>query len=196
MRSAPAPRCGLLGVALVLSGVLAPEALAQDDDPADVADLQPRVVDLRLRVLDLQRRVESPEGLRAESPSQVEFAISADLLFAFNEATLAPEARAVLSGLADDIRRQAMGPIAIVGHTDAVGSDAFNLDLSRRRAAAVETELDILLAGSAVAFATEGRGENEPVAEETGADGADDPEARARNRRVTVTYTKQASQND
>ncbi len=52
----------------------------------------------------------------------------------------------------------------IVGYTDAIGEDAFNLDLSRRRAQAVEADLKRLLAGAASQLTTDGRGEADPVA--------------------------------
>lgn len=170
--------------AAALAAVLAPgQAAAQQQ-------VQPRVLDLKLRVVDLRLRIETPQGLRGETPSQVDFAIAGDVLFAFNEANLTPGAAAILSGLANDIRTQATGPIKIVGYTDAVGEDAFNLDLSRRRAKAVEAELRRLLAGAVSEFATDGRGEAEPVAPNKNADGTDNPAGRARNRRVTATYAK------
>ena len=175
----------LCAAALVV--VLAPgQATAQQE-------VRPRVRDLRLRVVDLRLRVETPEGVRAESASHVDFAIAGDVLFAFNEANLTPAAAAILSGLADDIRTRGTGRVEIVGYTDAVGEDAFNLDLSRRRAKAVEGELRRLLAGATTEFITDGRGEADPVAPNKKEDGTDDPAGRARNRRVTVTYAKRTT---
>lgn len=148
---------------------------------------------LQLRVVDLRLRSESPQGVRAESPSTVDFALAGDVLFAFNQATLTPDATAILTGLANDIGAQAAGPVKIVGYTDSVGEDAFNLDLSRRRAQAVERELKRLLTGVVREFSSEGRGKAEPVAPNRNQDGSDNPDGRARNRRVTVAYAKRTA---
>jgi OOP family OmpA-OmpF porin len=57
--------------------------------------------------------------------------------FAFNSVELTPESRRVLDVLATAIDRLPQFRFQIEGHTDAVGGDAFNLELSQRRAAAV-----------------------------------------------------------
>ncbi len=176
----------LLGAAVLLSLAVPGAAGAQ----AAPAPAPARVLGLQLRVLDLQLRVSNPEGVRAESSAKVDFAIAGDVLFAFNQANLTPAASAILSRLADDIRAQATGPVGIVGYTDAIGDDAFNLVLSRRRAMAVQAELQRLLSGSATQLTTDGRGKADPVAPNKNTDGSDNPEGRARNRRVTVTYAK------
>lgn len=173
----------LLAVAILLTVLIPGEVAAQQA-------VRPTVLALQLRVVDLKLRVETPEGVRGESPSQVDFAIAGDVLFAFNEATLTPAAAAILSSLAHDIKAQATGPVKIVGYTDEVGELAFNLDLSRRRAQAVEADLNRLLAGTPTQFTTDGRGEADPVSPNKNEDGSDNPPGRARNRRVTVTYAK------
>lgn len=172
--------------ALTLVVVLAmlPSAAAAQEPPP------PRVRDLKLRVVDLVLRVRSPEGARAESPSTLEVAIAADVLFGFNQDTLAPEASALLDRVAEDIRGRAATPVSIVGHTDSIGSDDSNLDLSRRRAKAVEVELRRRLAAADPGFTVEGRGEKEAVAPNANPDGSDNPEGRALNRRVTVSFEK------
>jgi outer membrane protein OmpA-like peptidoglycan-associated protein len=57
--------------------------------------------------------------------------------FAFNSVELTPESRRVLDVLAIAINRLPQFRFQIEGHTDSVGGDAFNLELSQRRAAAV-----------------------------------------------------------
>src|SRR5262245_52542315 len=66
-----------------------------------------------------------------------------EVLFAFNSAELTPRARREIERMAIVlIRPQVSGRhIAIEGHADAVGSDAYNMELSRRRADAVAIEL-------------------------------------------------------
>lgn len=104
--------------------------------------------------------------------------LQADVFFAYDDATLSERAHSELASLAGQLRERA--PILLVtGHTDADGTDAHNLDLSRRRAEAVRATLVSLLPG--VTIRAEGRGEAEPVADN------DTPEGRAQNRRVTIT---------
>lgn len=75
-------------------------------------------------------------------------------------------------------------PIEIVGHTDAIGSDEANLDLSLLRAEAVAEALRD--GGMDVDAATEGVGESQPVAPNENADGSDNPTGREQNRRVEI----------
>jgi outer membrane protein OmpA-like peptidoglycan-associated protein len=65
-------------------------------------------------------------------------ALSLPVRFAFGSSDILPDARAQLDALAEGIKLLAPGSIVTVeGHTDAVGSDAYNLELSRARAHAV-----------------------------------------------------------
>ena len=155
-------------------------------------DLSPFVLDLDEGVLDLQVTVAALNGSTAETESadEVDVTLAADVFFASGEATLQPPAVQVLRDVAAQLREDAEGTVRVVGHTDSVGDDASNLDLSRRRADAVVAALAPDLSGTAVQLAPEGRGEAEPVAVETTPEGEDDPAARARNRRVTITYDK------
>ncbi|PRY00944.1 OmpA family protein [Allonocardiopsis opalescens] len=114
-------------------------------------------------------------------------ALRADVLFDFDEATLTDGARGVLAEVIEETRRRAdpeRPPITIVGHTDGIGEDAYNQDLSERRAEAVRELLAAEL-GPEFAYESEGRGSEDPVATEGG---DDDSEARARNRRVEISY--------
>ena len=63
------------------------------------------------------------------------------IYFDFDRATLKPESRPALTAIAEMMKRQPQWRLAIEGHTDNVGSDAYNDDLSTRRAAAVLTAL-------------------------------------------------------
>lgn len=95
-----------------------------------------------------------------------------------------------LAHIAELIRREKVARVEIAGHTDAKGSDAYNLALSERRAWAVQSWLSVD-AGLAVAMGVDGRGESEPVAANARADGVDDPEGRQKNRRVEITLARQ-----
>ena len=102
------------------------------------------------------------------------------IYFDFNQATLNPLSRTALQEIAGVLTRQSDWRIAIEGHTDNVGTDAYNQDLSARRATAVK---DALVSGFQVAgsrLSTAGFGESRP--RETN----DTIAGRARNRRVEL----------
>ena len=68
----------------------------------------------------------------------------------------------------------------MTGHTDSTASDAYNLDLSNRRAAAVVSALAPRIPPG-ITITAVGKGESEPIADNG------TPEGRALNRRVTIT---------
>lgn len=77
--------------------------------------------------------------------------------------------------------------MTVAGHTDSVGDETYNQNLSDQRAQAVGEALRAALpAGAQVA--TEGRGAREPVAPNTEG-GNDSPAGRAQNRRVSISFT-------
>jgi outer membrane protein OmpA-like peptidoglycan-associated protein len=125
---------------------------------------------------------------RTETETRV--ALAADTLFEFDKAVLSPAAQANLQRTADLVRQGGAGPITVAGHTDGKGEDAYNLDLSRRRAEAVATWFKAQPGLGGRTYTVIGRGEAEPVAPNARADGSDDPEGRARNRRVVVTIPR------
>lgn len=136
---------------------------------------------------DLFGITEDPVKVTATSGTEEEVGLRADVLFAFDSADLSSRARQILDDVAADVRAKAdpaQPPIRIAGHTDSKGEPDYNIRLSQQRAQAVLQELQARLGGS-YQYQAEGRGETEPVAEEGG---ADDEEARQRNRRVEVSY--------
>lgn len=114
-----------------------------------------------------------------ESEAGTTLTVPARVLFDFDEASLRPDAREVLDEIVEVLVFYETAPVVIEGHTDARGSDAYNLDLSRRRAEAVAgylTDAGI----DADRLSVEGRGEAEPVASN------DTDAGRQANRRVEV----------
>jgi hypothetical protein len=101
------------------------------------------------------------------------------VFFPTNEATLGPDASRVVDEAAAAYQRTGIAQIEVTGHTDTVGSAAYNLALSERRAAAVADEL-IRRGVPATDIFTVGRGE-EDLLVPTG-DGVDEP----RNRQVEI----------
>ncbi|MDA2807523.1 OmpA family protein [Nocardiopsis suaedae] len=113
--------------------------------------------------------------------------IAADVLFAFDEASLTDEAQDTIAGIAGRLEG-AGGTVQVVGHSDGIGDDAYNQELSEDRAEAVKGAIEDELGSAAPDIEAEGRGSSEPVAEETDGEGNDVPSARAENRRVEITF--------
>jgi OmpA-OmpF porin, OOP family len=109
---------------------------------------------------------------------------SATISFA-SGAMLDDEGRAALDTLLADTALPGDARFVLRGHSDTMGSDADNLTTSRRRARAVA---DYLTGRGIAAERIEviALGERRPVAPNAKPDGSDDPEGRARNRRVDV----------
>jgi len=186
MRRAPRTLARLALLVPALGLAVAPGA------PAGAASPQPVVRDLVITVRDLDISVGDVEGaqMSTESPQQIALTFNADVLFAFDKADVNPTANDRLAAAADEIKQRAKTDVHIDGYTDAVGDDAYNLDLSRRRAEAVDAALRPLLAGSTVKTIVGGHGSADPVAENRKPNGSDNPEGRAKNRRVVISFGK------
>jgi outer membrane protein OmpA-like peptidoglycan-associated protein len=103
-----------------------------------------------------------------------------DIYFSFNSDEIREESEPTLTELGDILRRHPDWKLSIAGHTDGIAGDAFNLDLSKRRAAAVKTALVARFAVDQRRLTTTGYGKSRPR------DTNDTPEGRARNRRVEL----------
>ena len=104
---------------------------------------------------------------------------AADAFFDFDKAVLKPEGKAKLDDLVNKIKAINLEVIIAVGHTDSVGSDAYNQKLSVRRAEAVKAYL-VTKGIEKNRVYTEGKGEKQPVADNKTTEG------RAKNRRVEI----------
>jgi len=109
-----------------------------------------------------------------------------DVTFDFNKATIRPDARPTLDKLAELIKQSAPPSVAIEGHSDAKGDDAYNKRLSQARAMAVRDYLISVRMVDGTKLQTTGIGELKPVAPNLTPDGKDDEAGRAKNRRVEV----------
>jgi OOP family OmpA-OmpF porin len=96
------------------------------------------------------------------------------------------EGLAVLSDVAELLRRSPDSLVSIVGHTDGIGNEPSNLALSLDRAEAVRTVLVDTYGIASRRLSVEGVGESQPVAEEFDSKGADSPEGRQQNRRTEI----------
>ena len=104
---------------------------------------------------------------------------AADAFFDFNKSVVKPEGKAKLDDLVGKIKDINLEVIIAVGHTDSVGSDAYNQKLSVRRSEAVKAYL-VSKGIEKNRVYTEGKGEKQPVADNKTAEG------RAKNRRVEI----------
>ena len=125
-----------------------------------------------------------------ETATEVRIDIAADVLFDFDKSVVKPQAQQALTQVATVIREKAQGIVRIEGHTDGKGTDTYNLRLSNQRADAVKAWLAGKGGLNTVTFETRGLGAKQPVAPNTKTDGADDPEGRQKNRRVTIVVHK------
>jgi OOP family OmpA-OmpF porin len=114
-----------------------------------------------------------------QPPAATKVTYAADAFFDFDKAVLKPEGKAKLDDLVDKVKGINLEVIIAVGHTDSVGSDAYNQNLSVRRADAVKSYL-VSKGIEKNRVYTEGKGEKQPVADNKTAEG------RAKNRRVEI----------
>ncbi len=150
---------------------------------ADIREIKGLVAGVRSTVVDLNKAI-SDLGGKIEG-NKLYIQLSADVLFDFDKATIKPAAANALSKVALIIKKKAKGPVTIIGHTDSKGTEAYNQELSLRRAESTKAWL-LDKGGAQAAYQVEGKGESQPVADNTKPDGTDNPEGRAKNRRVDI----------
>ncbi|MBV4493977.1 OmpA family protein [Pseudomonas sp. SWRI12] len=108
-----------------------------------------------------------------------------DVHFEFNKATLTPADKDVLSTVATRLKQEtSTAQLSVTGHTDSVGSDAYNQKLSQRRADSVVKYLVENGVPQSSFVSVSGAGESQPVADNKTADG------RAMNRRTEIKINR------
>jgi len=127
---------------------------------------------------EMEAVISTQDELRREQ-EQLTVVMASDVLFDVDSATLAPGARPKVRQLGDVMQRYPRTIVEVAGHTDSSGSDAHNLDLSRRRAESIADEL--VAAGVAPGrISVRGLGESMPLVSNASAAG------RQENRRVEI----------
>ncbi len=105
------------------------------------------------------------------------------IYFSFNSDEIREESDSTIKEIGDVLRRHPIWKLAIGGHTDNIGSDAYNLELSERRAKAVKAAVVGRHGIGAARLSSAGYGKKSPK------DTNDTLEGRARNRRVELVRT-------
>ncbi|MDO5627359.1 MAG: OmpA family protein [Mobilicoccus sp.] len=155
---------------------------------ASIEDLSPEesVEDLSIAASVQDIRVEDSvvdlETTETDGEDTV-VALNSDILFAFDSSDISDAARARIEELAQEIPQGAA--VSVGGHTDSIGDAAYNQRLSGERAQAVATVLSA--ARSDLALTVEGFGDTQPI-EPNEVNGEDNPDGRAKNRRVEIRF--------
>lgn len=130
-------------------------------------------------------RITAGRELRSEMEQALSTLNKYDLYglhFAFDKANLLPQSKGLLDQIAVTLKNNQLWKLRIVGHTDSIGDDAYNLNLSKQRAHSVAKALE-QRGIKASRLTTAGVGEGEPKASNETLEG------RAQNRRVQLIRT-------
>lgn len=183
---------------LALTRVKTAELIAksrEDQRETEAMKLERQRVQLDLRAAEIERsRAEAEEARQAAAELQQQLAdleaertergivlTLGDVLFASNEAVLQPGAASNIQNIAKFMKTYPERTAQIEGHTDSLGDDDYNMDLSRQRAWAVREAL-IAEGVPAHRISTQGFGEAVPVASNQ------TPSGRQQNRRVEIIF--------
>lgn len=166
---------GLMGDQLQQQETVAQEQQRQlEQQQQELARNRELLEELKRKHLDAQ---ETERGIVVNLP---------DVLFEFGKATLTGNARVKVRDIADALNNIApKRQVSVEGHTDSIGSEAYNQRLSEHRAEAVAISLENAGVRNQ-RITTRGFGKRYPVASNTNPDGTDNPAGRAKNRRVEV----------
>lgn len=163
-----------------IGGAVVGDQLQSTDQKLDareqeIAKNRALIEELKKRNLDVR---ETSRGVVVNLP---------DVLFAFNKSDLTGDARAKIRDIAEVLEsgRVQNRQVSIEGHTDSIGSDEYNQRLSERRAESVASALDREGVPQS-RMQARGFGKKYPIAPNKNSDGSDNPEGRAKNRRVEV----------
>jgi outer membrane protein OmpA-like peptidoglycan-associated protein len=158
------------------------------DDPLDPLVLLLKIKDpqwsqgkFRIEVIRINYKTAKPVNLVEKQLTEQKRAVTYGIYFDFNKDTIKPESEPVLKEIVQAMTDNPDWKLTVEGNTDNIGGDAYNLDLSKRRAAAVKEALVTRYQIGADRLSTNGFGASHPV--ETN----DTLEGRARNRRVELT---------
>ncbi len=133
-----------------------------------------------VRLIKREERLAKKEGYKVME----KYAL---ILFEFNRADIKERNRAVLDRIIARINEIPTATVSIMGHSDTIGKEAYNIDLSKRRAKAA---FEMIIAGGGINsgnISYDGAGPHNPLFDN------ELPEGRALNRTVTVTLEYERS---
>jgi outer membrane protein OmpA-like peptidoglycan-associated protein len=158
------------------------------DDPLDPLVLMLRIKDpvlhdgkFRIEAVKIEYNTPHPVNIVEKQLTEQKRAVTYGIYFDFNKDTIKPESEPVLKEIVQAMSDNPDWKLTVEGNTDNIGGDAYNLDLSKRRAAAVKETLVTRYHIAPDRLSTNGFGASHPI--ETN----ETLEGRARNRRVELT---------
>jgi outer membrane protein OmpA-like peptidoglycan-associated protein len=158
------------------------------DDPVDPVVLLLRLKDpqlhegkFRIETIKIDYKTTKPENIVEKQLTEQKRAVTYGIYFDFNKDTIKPESEPVLKEIVQAMTDNPDWKLTVEGNTDNIGGDTYNLDLSKRRAAAVKETLVTHYHIAPERLSANGFGASHPI--ETN----DTLEGRARNRRVELT---------
>lgn len=140
---------------------------------------------------DLDQCPDTPPGVAVTSTGCAvgQSVILRGVNYGFNRSSLTPNAERVLDGVVRTLQDSPGFAIELSGHTDSIGSDAYNLNLSQLRAESARNYL-ISQGVDPSRIQARGYGATQPIAPNTHPDGSDNPDGRAQNRRTEIKILK------
>ena len=154
---------------------------------ADLAAAQQARMDAEKRADDAQAKLAEVAKLKEEARGLV-ITLSGSVVFASNQALILPAAQARLNQVSEALlSTNSLRNLVVEGHTDSIGSEAYNMQLSQRRADSVRSYL-ISRGYPADKIEASGIGEIRPIASNS------NPEGRSNNRRVEIIVQREARQ--
>ena len=160
------------GACVQTSGINHPDCMPKKVEP-------PKPVVVAPKPVEPPKPVEAPKP--APQPVKVAITIQAEALFDFDKSILKPDGKKSIDDAIVKMKKVDVEMVIATGHTDSVGTDAYNQKLSERRATTVK-EYMISQGISAAKITILGKGETQPVASNKTSDG------RAKNRRVDIEF--------
>lgn len=162
-----------------------PEAtlVTADEDPTDstrilVETVEPTPIEVEQTLTELNAET-TIEGIK--------FNLSDNILFEFDKYHVRAAAKPTLEKVNQVLTHFKDARILIDGHTDSKGTDEYNIELSQKRAAAVQYYFVNNFQAEPTRIQTQGLGKSQPIAPNTNSDGSDNPQGREKNRRVEFT---------
>lgn len=158
--------------------------------PASIPAVGVPAVSVEGAVLETRILDDAPAQV-IEQDTSTTYEVASDTFFEFDSADLGTDAVPVLEAIARHLAKASdTSAVTVEGHTDSVGDDGYNLDLSQRRADAVADWLAEHGGIDPSRIETSGYGSAFPIAPNQTRSGDDDPDGRAQNRRVTITVAE------